>query len=876
MSQNNENMKEKVVEEVTRNTSPNSTSMSAWSWSNKSHFSLQAEEDSEVPGLSGAGGSNEMTSQVVSFVDNADGEVIIAPVPINPVARVDNTDDLSLGAFLARPSAIGSFTWNTSTTVGVAYTIKPWSSFLSNSTIRKKIDNYAFFRGKLHIKVVVNGTPFQYGLMRCCYSPLLGLVDSKIRSNPTTNDPLLIPYSQQPGFFITPAANAGGQLELPFFYHTNWLDLTLASDVENMGQLDFVVYAPLGVAVAGGTTSVTVQIFAWAESVELMGSTTRLALQGDEYVEGPISSVASGIAFVSSLLTSIPEIEPFARATQIGASAVGAIAKVFGYTNVPVIADIHGYTPMNGPMLASANIGTPVQKLTLDPKQELSIDPSLHGLAKYDELSLPYLLRKESYFGYSTWSTSNTIDHLLLAVRVTPSLLATVDLNNGVPAVVGRRVYNTPTSYIGNLFKNWRGSMVLRIKVVATKFHKGRLKIQYDPRGDLTSAAADVNSVYTQIIDIGEEDDVELEIPYHQPYPWCYTDTSLNDNWNQGADLQRRDRVDNGMLTIRVLTTLSAPSTGAIRVLAFVRGGHDLEFANPKNYIGYEGDYTEPSFFELQAEDITSIVPNKYVVGTPSKPHPERYAQNFGEAIGSLRVLLHRYMTLDTVTFTNYIPDGFNVFGRSTRIMPHTPGFDPAWGNITQSQKVVGAGNANYCYASMTHVPYVSGMYLGYRGGMNYNFTPTADGYGPLSDIRFTRSQTIDNNANARWGTVEPLNDTASASTKAWWFNKANTLADSLGGLAITSTNTNNSLTAQVPDFKIANFSLVSPSKYVLGQGVDGTDRQLAHLRIMTRTLSMPVHMNLVTQISAAPDYTCLFWLCCPTLDFLKGQPTPV
>lgn len=876
MSQNNKIEKQQVVEEITGNISPEFTSMSAWIWSNKTHFSLQSEEDCVVPGIEGQGESNEMTSQVVSFVDNADGEIIIAPAPVNPVARVDNTDDLSLGAFLARPSAIGSFTWNTSTAVGVAYTIKPWQSFLSNATIKKKIDNYAFFRGKLHIKVVVNGTPFQYGLMRCCYSPLLGLVDDKIRSNPTTSDPLLIPYSQQPGFFITPAANAGGQIELPFFYHANWLDLTISQDVANMGELDFVVYAPLGVAVTGGTTSVTVQIFAWAEDVELMGSTQRLTLQGDEYNEGPVSSVASGIATWASYLTNIPRIGPFARATQIGATAVGSVAKLFGYTNVPVIADIHGYTPMNGPMLASANIGTPVQKLTLDPKQELSIDPTLHGLANHDELSLPYLLQKESYFGYSTWSTSNNIDHMLLAVRVTPSILATVDLNNGVPAVVGRRVYNTPTSYVGNLFKNWRGTMIIRIKVVATKFHKGRLKIQYDPRGDLTSAAADVNSVYTQIIDVGEEDDVEIEIPYHQPYPWCYTDTNLNDNWNQGSDLQRRNRVDNGILTVRVLTTLSAPSTGSVRVLAFVRGGHDLEFANPKNYIGYEGDYTEPSFFALQAEDITSIVPNKYVVGTPSQPHAERYSQNFGEAIGSLRVLLHRYMTLDTVSFTNAITNGSNVLNRVTRLMPHTPGFDPAWGSVTQANKVITAGSANFCYASMTHIPYVSGMFLGYRGGVNYNFTPTADAYGPITDLRFTRSQVIDSNANARWGTVDTLADSASASTKAWWWNKANTMADSLAGLAITSTVTNNSLTAQVPDFKLANFSLVSPTKFVMGQGTDGTDRQLAHLRVGTRTLTAPTNINLVTQIAGAPDFTCLFFLCCPTLDFLKGQPTPV
>jgi len=85
-------------------------------------------------------------------------------------------------------------------------------------------------------------------------------------------------------------------MELPFFYHKNWLDITSATNVQNFGTINFVIFAPLGVAVSGGSSAVTVQVFAWMTDVELMGSTASLALQGDEYDEGIVSRPASAVA----------------------------------------------------------------------------------------------------------------------------------------------------------------------------------------------------------------------------------------------------------------------------------------------------------------------------------------------------------------------------------------------------------------------------------------------------------------------------------------------------------------------------------------------------------------------------------------------------
>lgn len=840
-------------------------------------FRLQAdEEQSPISASSQSEGQPQIeTSETMSFIDNASGVSVSAAPALNHVAKVDNTDDLQLGQFLSRPTLIDTYTWSTADTTGVKTTTTPWSAFLNATAIKKKIDNFAFIRGRLHVKITVNGTPFQYGALRLCYSPLLGTVSNKIRSNLVSSLPLLVPYSQQPGFFIHPQANAGGEMVLPFFYQQNWLDLTSLADVTNFGTLTHVIYAPLRVAVTGGSSAVTVQTFAWMTDVELMGSTSRLALQADEYQEGKISKPATALASIAGMLTSIPYIGPFARATEIGATAVGAMARLFGYTNVPVIENVSGFQPMNAPMLASAHIGTPVQKLTLDPKQELSIDPAPHGLESNDELALSYLKKKESYFATTSWSTSDTLNAQLFNMRVNPYLPSWVAVNNSVAVPVGKRVYDIPLSYIGRMFKEWRGGLVLRIKVIATKFHKGRLKIQYDPRGDISTTAPAENTVYTTILDIGECDDLEVEIPYHQPIAWSTVDQTIQDNWTPGNSLAPRLGVDNGTLSIRVLNTLVAPASGSINLLFFLRAADDFEFANPAERIGPDTTNRVPNLYALQAEDHTEIVPSYVCVGTKAVVSPERYGLNYGENIASLRTLLHRSQVLDTYSTGNFPTSTAAVLFKTLKIMPYPPGYNVDAPSVANT--IVTIGTAQFSFGYMTHMPYISSMYLAYRGGANYTLTPQADKYGNIGDFRVSRVTSIPLATLYRLGAYNGSIVTAANNNQRSKYFNYDRYTDGFGGMAITATATNGSVTVQIPDYKKYNFSLADPVNYYAGSSKDGTDVQTVLVEMLQVNGATDTIMGttLQTEVCAAPDFTCLFFLCCPTLDFANSAPVP-
>ena len=227
--------------------------------------------------------SQEVASQQMHFIDSVAGEQVEVHTAANPVASVDGTPDVSLGEFFARPTLIRTYNWAESGTLGTLDTFNPWALFFNNSVIKKKIDNFQYMRCTLHLKVVVNASPFYYGLAMLSYVPLEGWSYSPVRPC-SSYAAELVSWSQCPHIKILPSASAGGDLKLPFFYHKNWLYCNKLSDFEKMGTARLHAVTPL--LNANGVTSqtVTMQIYAWAEEVELMGPTIGLALQaGDEY-----------------------------------------------------------------------------------------------------------------------------------------------------------------------------------------------------------------------------------------------------------------------------------------------------------------------------------------------------------------------------------------------------------------------------------------------------------------------------------------------------------------------------------------------------------------------------------------------------------------
>ena len=143
--------------------------------------------------------SANVTEQILGFVDDVPGVDMKIPQPLYRTLP-DKTFNSELGEFLRRPTMIHEFTWTEGASIA-GTTIDPWTLFLNNPTIKKKIDNYAYMRCNLKLKFVINASPFYYGALLMSYQPLSKFTPANILIG---NDKELIPYSQRPNITLYP------------------------------------------------------------------------------------------------------------------------------------------------------------------------------------------------------------------------------------------------------------------------------------------------------------------------------------------------------------------------------------------------------------------------------------------------------------------------------------------------------------------------------------------------------------------------------------------------------------------------------------------------------------------------------------------------
>jgi hypothetical protein len=802
-----------------------------------------------------------LDSQTTAFLDEDVGATGGMTTHDNPYETQDMVVSADLKGFLARPVRIASYTWLESDATGTITTFDPWSLFMNNTQIKYKLNNYAFIRGNLKVKIIINASPFYYGAMRACYQPLPNFKNSTVLSDATTN--WLIPWSQQPGLWIHPQASEGGIMTLPFFYPKNYLRLGLAADVAGMGRLRMISYTPLASANGATGQGVSIQMYAWMEDVSLAGPSLNLAMQAtDEYGTGPISAPASTVALIASKLRTIPLIGKFATATEMGARAVSGIAQLFGFTNVPVISDTQPFRSNPFPQLASGSIGFPVEKLTLDPKNELTIDPGSVGLGQEDELAIQGLVTKDSYLCSTTWTTTSPVDTPLFTSRVNAFQYSTL------PANV--YMYLTPLAMVANLFAHWRGDVIFTFKVVASPYHKGRLQIAYDPASNAVATTGVVGSaVFNAVLDIGENSTAEIRIPYQQALAWMRVNsttasTNVPFSTSTTPSISANDTFDNGIISLKVLTLLTAPvASSSVSILVFVRGAENVEFANPVD-VG-----TTMTPFSLQAVPEAINLP---MGETSDQPLQERNRVHFGETVRSLRQVLRRSAWSETVFSSVGNSAGIQIFKWSMSRWPSPYGYDPA-GLNTAKGTVVPASNFPFNYAKLLPFHWVTNCYIGMRGSGHVHFNVQAPT--PISAVHVNRHNQGEQQAG--YGTASVATGTISANARAY----LTAYQPTAGGVALTNQQTQAGLSVSVPSFTQYKFQSTDPLNILAPPlsgtaSHDGSSLETVDMFVTTDASQPLSSVRIQKYNSIGTDFTVFFFLNVPVWTVLSSTPTAV
>ncbi len=812
-------------------------------------------------------GDVRTNQETVEFVDTSSSYSYAIPSTVERLAESEAQDTVSLEKFLQRPAKIFSYLWTENDAVGTAFTINPWRLYFSDTYIKYKLNNWAFIRCDLKIKVLINASPFYYGAAMLSYQPLQNFTASTIIDDGTQRN--LIPLSQRPKIMIYPQLNEGMEMSLPFFWPYQYLRCCLAQDFTDMGSMTLSLITQLQSATAATGAGITISLYAWAENVTLCGPTLGLALQvKDEYMpDGIISAPASAVAAFAGRMTEFPVVGKFAKATEIGASAVSGIAKLFGFTDVPQIGDIPGYDPKPLPPLASTEIGFPTEKLTIDSKNELTIDPSAVGLSNLDELAVSSLVQRESFLTQFNWTSAMTNGTLMFTSAITPSTMYDAGTGTGTP------IYMTPIAWISTMHKYWRGDVILRFRFVASQYHKGRVRISYDPDGysggNIVNSASNETAVLNKIVDLDKETDVEFRIPFSQYVAWCTTRnasamTNANIWWTTGTSFNHIRGATNGTITLRVATVLSGPlASASIQCLVFVRGADNLEFASPSL------DGTDRlSVFSLQAGegviDTGEKPAQEYVPGKLVSPVDHLYLTYMGEAIRSLRTLMRRKcaMWIWSPRTTGDYGIAWLFFYR----MPPLFGYDPN-GFGTAKGLVVPASSFSFNWTQNNFISYVSQAFVANRGAVNYCFTPIAGSNGNvLQWLRVYRKPNI-----------VSMGPTSLSSAPTNYDNFYWTNTDNGGAGQAVGTRFNNNVVVSVPYYSAQKFSSNTPNSFTNSSHAQHElNSNMAAEIYFSATNGVSSDASRVPiQVSAGADFTCLFFLNVPTYNLLSSVPNP-
>jgi hypothetical protein len=808
---------------------------------------------------------------IVSFMNAEEAPVVGYAAGNNVFSEVDQTTDTDIAEFFARPVRINTITWNESDTVGTNLsTFNPWRQWADNVYVKKKLDNYSWFRGDLNIKFQLTASPFYYGMVKMVYRPLQQFKTSTVRIG-GANQHLML-FSQQPHVDLLVGEHDSWNFKCPFILNKNWVNIQNGNNISDLGEFRSYIYSQLQSANGVTGTGITITVYAWVDNVQLSGASTGFAMQSDEYGEGVVSKPASWVASAATYLEDIPVIGPFATATRIGANAISAIASMFGFTNVPVISDTEPYRPEPFPKLASSEIGFPVEKLTLDPKNELSVDPRIIGMnSGVDEMSIAYLAGRESYLTAATWSTTNLVDDTLFYSRVNPNLF---NVDTSLSAI-----YMTPMCWVAKAFKDWRGSMIFRFQIISSKYHKGKLKISFDPTGyaaqNIGNVAASSNIVHTAIVDIGETTNVEFEVPYQQALQFLIlrnTLTSAEKGWAVNTALSTfayETDFDNGYITLRVLNPLTAPvASSSVDVQVYVRAGTDIEYANPST-IDEAGNL---SMFQPQFEELSGSTPaDNVMLAKTGGTADHQYLVHYGENVRSLRQLLHRYefSSMEMITLSDTGADKLNSFRKNFYKLPRSPGYTDDSAVLARNQ----ANTADYGYnfVNMTNLSWFINGFLCYRGSLNWTFdVSSADG--PVHHLKVFKDNTGASNAST---TAFAYSTTTSAKRAALMTSCRNSGAC---GQAMTDQRTNAGLNVVCPNMSRYKFQSTNPRYANIGYIPDGSNLDafvlIGYFPYPSSTTTAPVIVS--TYNSTGVDFGLHFFINVPTVYSYASVPAPI
>lgn len=935
---------------------------------NEMPASSQIEAENLTP-MNTSQASDRMGIQTVEFKDHNRDWVSTIPTSIDQTRLVASTPEVPLRDFFSRPRQIWKNTWTgADSTTQRAIVINPWVEYFSSPSVKAKLESFAQMRCSLKVKIVINGNGFLYGCKAVYYHPMtwrdvnagysgLSLNAGNVTTAFRTKD--FVRHSQKMHGFLIPAESLGCTFELPFLWHKNWLDTT-NGEISYMGNLIFVTLNNLKSLSVGSPPEVDYAVFAWCENMELSLVTDKDVVIGnsgvsmpwpaqptapytptapiaeshagyeDEYGKGPVSKMANSCALASHSLSKVPVIGPYASATASVFGALGSLASLFGFSRPAIIKDIAPYKPMYLGNMANTDAGDTVQKLSLDSKQEVTVDPRVVGLDGIDEMTIASIAGRESFFRTITWEVDFAQEQRVGVIAVNP-MTCRVPMDSSI-ATFERKIDMSGCAYAALPFGAWRGTMRYRFQIIASQFHRGRLAFVWDPRNvteqlvsGKNSKAIDVRN-YFKVIDLANCRDFTIDIGWGQdtsflpslvrPGSGTWTENAIFIN-STASPTPLNLNNSNGMLGIYVLNPLVSTNNDGVSgndvEINVYTSCPDLEVANPLCNVMNRYAFQPPAFDEVPNESDDETTPQVAVshagfdedtqqdhapmkgavhwqIGPKLQTHDaETQYVFYGDPIVSLRALMKRYSfyVAYPLTTKNQQEDNGTVINDycfpDYPISPGRVGYSNRPPSIaTTDNKGVNTGMFGWCYAMHSFLSFYSPAFLCRRGAIRWKYyTQSSTLYAADGNIHsqgcpplltVARGANPENDLQVRQIADDGNTETGYRTMREFRTN----LPDGIGGQCVTSTENQPVLEVELPFY---NYHRFAPTQDFADFSVNSSNMTIVtndsphHALSVSMTGYKEQSSTLLSYVAAGDDYSLSMYLGPPLMyyvDYMK------
>jgi hypothetical protein len=742
------------------------------------------------------------TQELVAFSD--DKAVIPEKMPgEHPLSGPENQQHTdwaqhSIISFMQRPQLIGDYNWVKTLERGYVVDnldiLIPGDGLTSSKgmltpMILNKLDGFTSFRATAVVKLQVNSQPFQQGRLIMAAIPMPTLIsprDSYLLKHPTylqSINHVQIDISKQTEI----------SLRIPFISPFNSYNL-----IENKypwARLAVVVYSQLRDPTDGGG-NVPLRLWAHFEDIELGAPTSGIfglpngpiippakAIQQAGKMKEPtakqvkvtqaiesqgnpgIVQVLGGAAqsVYKTIGDNVPFLQPitniFSALSKFGTTFAGGILSFLGFSKPQI--GYSGSSVLVRPCeyFGNANGIDHSHVLALDRMNNVDMYPGLGGTS-CDEMSFDFLKRIPQFVDYFEYSSTSAPGLLMFDSWVTPSYYAPGYLRMIGPAITGiacpksRREIKarqpTVLNYVSSSFMYWTGSLVYTFRFVKTDFHSGRVEISFHPFTN-NSGISRINYVYRLVVDLRENTEVSVSVPFISPQPWkAFLSLSPMSPglWEQYGPCST------GKIQMRAITPLilsNAVVEKNIECLVEVRAGDDFRVQGPcrSGYYPFttpglltstnvpkqqSGPYALPGTSETRTTAIEGLIPDSITHGGVDIHRVDTRMLCSGEIFENFRDLIKRFCFVEKYLS---FPSKTGVLSRSVPFYLRAP-------EITATSYISKApheGNGFNQFAferNVTPLSFVSALYAFYRGGLRLKI------YTPNKDIKLVSGRVLD------------------------------------------------------------------------------------------------------------------------------------